>query len=69
MNRKTFIYYFSIKELYGEEYIAQAIDREYSRLLDQLSEQYKDEFTSKEIGLVIIPITCGIERLELVKVI
>lgn len=63
--KKTFIYYFSIKELYGEDYIAAAIDKEYSRLFDQLSEQYKNEIASKEVGLVIIPITCGIERLEL----
>lgn len=67
MKKKTFVYYLSIKELYGEPYITDFIKDKKKQLYDQLSQQFFIEFGSDEYGFVVIPITSGIERLELLE--
>lgn len=66
--KKTFVYYLSIKELYGDEYIKGFIDKKYIELYNQLYIQFGTELSTKEVGFIIIPVTSGIERLEILNI-
>lgn len=68
MKKSTFVYYVSVKEMYGDNYISDFLERKKYEIFEQLNVQFKEEFDLNIIGFVMIPITSGIERIELIQV-